>query len=155
VEAAPDSKQLLARLGDNKFNPRQLAFLEGWNEPAPNCHGTATITEDVPGHTAIHVVTDSPGVLLLADSWFEGWEAKVNGQPATVYRADHALRAVKVPAGESNVVFSYHPPALRTGLRLSAAAALGLCVWFGCTWFAAHRRARIVTSTADPSRSAR
>ena len=140
VESAPNPDELLRRLGDDQFNPRELAFLEGWNESALSCRGSATIIEDVPGRTAIRVVTDGPGVLVLADSWFEGWEAQVNGEQSPIFRADHALRAVKAPSGESEVVFTYRPSALSMGLRVSAAAALGLLIWFGCSWVAVRRQ---------------
>jgi len=141
AEPAPSAEELLTRLGDDRFQPAELAYVEGLATPTPVCRGTATFITDVPDHIEIRVVTDGPGVLILADEWFEGWEAAVNGQPVPVLRANHALRAVEVPAGESAVSFHYHPPAMRTGFRLSGVALGVLVLWMGvCMWMARRTR---------------
>lgn len=67
------------------------------------------------------IETDSPGpaLLRLADQWFPGWVASVDGRPVEVLRADYLLRAVPVPAGRHRVEFHYRPPAIRIGLWVS------------------------------------
>jgi hypothetical protein len=39
------------------------------------------------------------GTFVVADSWFRGWSATVNGAPAPLSRANVAFKAVQVPAG--------------------------------------------------------
>ncbi|TMB24176.1 MAG: YfhO family protein, partial [Deltaproteobacteria bacterium] len=57
-----------------------------------------------------------------------GWRAYVDGQPATLHRANLAFRAVAVPAGQHTVAFRYEPRSVRVGLVLTALAG---CVIVG------------------------
>jgi len=66
----------------------------------------------------------------LLDTYFPGWIATVNGQPAKIYQADYNFRAVQLPAGKSTVSFSYQPLSLKVGVVLSVLAMVvlaGMC----------------------------
>ena len=47
----------------------------------------------------LEVRSERPALLVVADNWYPGWRAAVNGEETDVLRAYHALRAVSVPAG--------------------------------------------------------
>jgi hypothetical protein len=92
---------------------------------------SATITDYDLNHVEVRVETPGPALLRLADLWYPDWEARVDGEPAPLYKADYLLRAVPVPAGEHTVSFRFRSPAVRNGLVLSLvslAAALALLV---------------------------
>ena len=74
------------------------------------------------------VEASGPGFLVLADQWAPGWTATVNGVARELERADYAFRLIAVPAGASEVVFSYRPWTVRAGAMLSAATAVMLAV---------------------------
>lgn len=63
------------------------------------------------------------GVLFLSDSYYPGWEAKVNGRKIEIIRAYGAFRAVVVPAGQVEVVFEYKPKSFYLG-----AGIFGVCL---------------------------
>jgi len=67
---------------------------------------------------------DKPGVLVLADTWYPGWKASVDGQDTTILRTNYALRGVYLDAGTHYVEFYFHPQSLYTGLVLSTAALI-------------------------------
>jgi uncharacterized membrane protein YfhO len=46
-----------------------------------------------------------------------------------ILRANHALRGVVVPAGDSSIEFRYEPQSFAWGLRLCALAAVVLLIW--------------------------
>jgi uncharacterized membrane protein YfhO len=89
------------------------------------------ITSYEPDEIRVEASLPQPGFLLLLDTYFPGWTASVNGQPARIYRADYNFRAVWLPAEKSMVRFTYQPNSFRTGVVLSAAGLLVL----GVAWF--------------------
>ncbi len=93
----------------------------------------ATIVRDRPTLVEIEIDAESPGVLVLADTWYPGWEATIDDEPAGVLPANLAVRGVVVPAGRSTVEFRYRPAWLVPGMMLSllAAACLILTLRFG------------------------
>jgi len=98
--------------------------------------GDAGAIEYGPQRSAWRVRTDRAGYLFTGDAYYPGWKAELDGQPTTVYRANLAFRAVRVPAGEHVVVYRYEPTSVRVGLAvaavsLSAVAALLIAAWAG------------------------
>jgi hypothetical protein len=81
------------------------------SEPSPDCGGEAVveITTFESHEVEISVVAESEGVLVLADTWYPGWVAELDGQPVEILRADVAFRGVRVAAGEHSVRFLYEP----------------------------------------------
>lgn len=93
-------------------------------EPGDGHGGTAHITTAQPDRVAVAVRAEGPGYLVLTDTWFPGWDARIDGRERPVLRADHAFRAVAVPAGAHEVEFRYAPGSVRVGLGISVTAAL-------------------------------
>ena len=87
---------------------------------------TAEILEASPNRIAIAAELDAPGYLVLTDLSFPGWRVVVGGQSVRPVRANMAFRAIPLPAGRHEVVFSFQPPGLMLGASVSAAALLVL-----------------------------
>jgi len=66
--------------------------------------------------------------LILRDACFPGWTARVDGVEVPIACEDILFRAVRLPAGAREVVFSYQPASVRIGAALSAA---GIALWLG------------------------
>lgn len=74
----------------------------------------------------LHAKTTAPGYLVLADSYFPGWIAQIDGQDTVIYRADGNFRSIAVPAGEHTVRFKYSPVSFRVGAVLSLLAVIAV-----------------------------
>jgi uncharacterized membrane protein YfhO len=86
--------------------------------------------------TANSVIIDArlacTGMLVLADTWYPGWIATVDGGAVPIYQAYSALRGVVVQQGQHRVEFHYRPASALIGALMSASGIRGACalaVW--------------------------
>lgn len=128
--AATDER--LARLADPALDPRAVVLLEVSpgdeipRGPAP-ASGRAVIASESATEWTIDLQgVDAPALLYVADTYVEGWHAEVDGRAAPVLAADHAFRAIPVPAGARTVTLRYRPAAFRYGAAISLAALVCL-----------------------------
>ncbi|MBN1311435.1 MAG: YfhO family protein [Anaerolineae bacterium] len=81
--------------------------------------GQATITASQPEHVTVDVQAHEDAYLVLSDAWYPGWEATVDGDPVEILRANGLFRAVPVPEGKHQVIFTYHSRMLTIGAIVS------------------------------------
>jgi uncharacterized membrane protein YfhO len=70
-------------------------------------------------------------VLVLTDTWYPGWKAKVDGREVPVEQVNYVLRGVPIGAGTHVVEFTYEPLSWRIGWITSVLALLGLAAALG------------------------
>ena len=134
AEVVDDEEATLARLASPRHDPRRSVLLaspprDGWlgeRPPAGRRGGYVGMASSQGETVVLRVDADVPGFAVLTDQFAPGWTATVDGEPAEVLRANHAFRAVRVPAGRSTVRFVYRPDALYRGAAVSGAALLAL-----------------------------
>lgn len=73
---------------------------------------------------------EGPGFLVLADQYFPGWKAFIDGKETDVYRVNGILRGVVVPGGAHRIEFVYYPLAVYTSSIVSLVALLAMGVAF-------------------------
>ncbi len=149
LHVLPDDDAVLTALADRSFPPRAAALVVAADAPAD----APAAPVDVPAR-AVRFVTDHATVvevdvaagaapwLVLTDTFLPGWSASVDGASVPIVRANHALRAVRLPAERCTVRFEYGAPGLATGFVLAGIAALLLLL------FAAHHRRRAAAASA-------
>ncbi len=140
VAVAADDAAALATLADPSFEPAgQVVLLAdelaaaGLLEQAVQLASPTTSNGiEVVSYQAeqidLDVTLEAPGVLVLADTWYPGWQATVDGEPAALLRANYLFRAVLLPAGQHKVLFEYRPTTLSRGAGISLAALLLLMI---------------------------
>lgn len=71
-------------------------------------------------HLVIDYKTSAPGLLVLAEAWYPGWTARLNGtSELMVLPVNGWMRGIKVPAGNNRVVLSYRPTHWWIGLLIT------------------------------------
>jgi uncharacterized membrane protein YfhO len=87
--------------------------------------------------------------VLLADTFYPGWTATVDGAPAPIYRADYVLRAVFVSAGNHEIEFRFMPRSFRLGAEVSA-GTIAVLVLLGI-WSRVRQPATVLRSPSARS----
>jgi hypothetical protein len=100
------------------FDPTKTVLLDG----TPEIAGTAVESAAIEGASSIvrlrhyentiveiEVEAGREGFVVLNDVWHPWWRAEVDGNPATIYRANVLFRAVRVRPGRHVVRFEFRP----------------------------------------------
>lgn len=69
-----------------------------------------------------------PGVVIVSDAFYPGWQAFVDGAPVPIVRADCFFRAVRLEPGTHTVVLRYVPRSFALGASISLTTLLLVCV---------------------------
>jgi hypothetical protein len=131
-------EEALAALADPSFDPKTTAIIQkpefkivslGPREPLSSAP-SIKIIEDKRNSVVIETETGGEGYLVLSDNYYPGWRAYIDGIETELYRANHTMRAVKLPVGSHVVSFNFDPLMLRISMyvSLAAAAIVALCL---------------------------
>ena len=121
-------EEALDLLASGAVDPRETALLE--EEPPDldvadnDSHDHASVTSYEAGRIALETSTGAAALLVLSEVYYPAWKAYVDGERVPLYRADHLLRAVPVPAGEHTVELRYESWTLRLGTAVSLLTGL-------------------------------
>ena len=127
LAGAPDVGELVRRLGAETDFLRR-AHVVGSDEEFSGSARILAYAKPRPEEIRIRVSAESPRVLVIPETTDGGWTARGNGAALPTLTANGAFLAVRVPAGETEIVCRYTPPGLRAGTAISAGSAgiLGL-----------------------------
>lgn len=93
----------------------------------PSIASPVTISRYDPERVELSAHVEGQGVVLvLSDAWYPGWEARVDGQPTPVLRADGLFRAIRITPGDHEVVFTYRSRPFEIGLIISLVSLVAL-----------------------------
>ncbi len=71
--------------------------------------GDVKIDDYRPDMVTLSVRFKSTGFVVLADQFYPGWKAYVDGKESKIYKTNGVQRGVIIPAGEHRLVFKYVP----------------------------------------------
>jgi hypothetical protein len=93
--------------------------------PSP---GRVDIVSFDPERVVLEFDASAPSLLVLAEAWYPGWSATVDGAPAALVPANAWMRGVPVPAGRHQVELRFRSRWLVPGALLSLLTAVGLAL---------------------------
>jgi hypothetical protein len=94
--------------------------------PGSGQPGSVAVTEYTPGHIVLNVNAAHTSLLVVAESYYPGWRATIDGQPATILRANYLSQGLVMSQGKHTVEFSYEPDSFRNGALISLAGLASL-----------------------------
>jgi hypothetical protein len=132
-----EDKRALAEMQRNDWNPAQIALLANGGAPldaggAQRDDESARIVSYQPERVVIAARVRADAYLILADAWYPGWIARVDGVEAPLQRADLIFRAVRLAPGDHQIEFEYRPTWFYVGAAISAIALVivaAIFVW--------------------------
>jgi hypothetical protein len=134
VFVEPDRLRTYDRLETADFDPTQMAVsADALEIPATTPAAIpATISWDRFDLNRIELTVraPSPGLLVVAEMYYPGWHALVDGREAPIHKIDNVFRGVALPQGESRVVFVYRPMSVYAGGVITLLCFAGVIVWF-------------------------
>lgn len=123
VRGVPGLEEAFAAVQEE--DPRRTVVIEGGTSGCADAPPTddTRIREYRDRH--VWIEASGPGTLVLADSWYPGWTATVDGAPVEIQKADVVYRGVPLGPGPHTVQFDYDPGLPARLLPLSAVLAIG------------------------------
>jgi len=139
---ADGGEEVFATSDGLKLYRRPDARPRAWAIHAQPC-GTpdrVELIEHAADRLAIRADLACDGTVILSDTFYPGWRARVDHRPAEIAAANGAMRAVAVPRGNHTVTMRYRPASVYLGAALTL---LGI----GAALLIARRKLRCEIST--------
>ncbi|MBP6447505.1 MAG: hypothetical protein KA341_11920 [Saprospiraceae bacterium] len=105
-------------------------YIEGLS---PSKNGKISLKSYHPTKLTYEADLSQPGLAVFSEIWYGpdlGWQASINGKPVEHIRANYCLRALKLPAGKSEITFAFEPKSYYAGEKISAISSIALLMLF-------------------------
>lgn len=128
AKVEPKDDDALGLLSSPGFDPSKtvvLAEAPGLALPGPGiAPSKAVYTREGTDKMLIEASIDKPGILFISEVLYPGWKVKVDGVPERILRANVALSAVPLEAGNHSVEMYFDPDSHKLGAGISATTLL-------------------------------
>jgi hypothetical protein len=111
-------KQEMAEIGQSEFSPGKVMIRQYDTDQV-------VVDADFAGR----------GFMILADQYYPGWRATVDGTRTPIYRVNGMLRGIVIPPGRHIITFEYRPVKIYTAAAFSGVVLLGCFVALGTSVF--------------------
>lgn len=142
AEARKDARQVLSAMTEG--DPQVLYVEASVSEPAVACRQGDSPQVQWREQSDLRYVAEinsaCMGWLYVADAYYPGWQARVDGQKVDLYPAQVLGKAVRFPAGNSVVEIEYRPLSFYISAVLSGFAWLVVLAWLGFAAVTIRRR---------------
>ena len=106
-----------------------------------------SFTYDTHGFDA-RIVLDREKLVYFSVPFCAGWTAEVNGVPTDIEQVNYGMMAVRCPAGDVSIHFSYETAWLKVGKTATAAGAVILVVYLVAAYFIFDKKERAAKAAA-------
>ena len=128
ISVEQDKQKIVDKIFDPNFNLGKTVIVEK-QPPLELTSATSTPEANLISYglnkVLIKTKSDNNNVLLLSDNFYPGWKSYIDGVSTEIYRANYSFRAVFVPKGQHEVIFSFEPDTVKLGSRISLLSIMG------------------------------
>lgn len=126
----------------SKFISQHPLYIDSSNPKSEITHSSDT-------NVTIATANEQDALLILADTSYPGWIAKVDNKETHIFTANFTQRAIFVPKGEHTITFHYEPASITYGM-LGSLGFIALTVGLGVFQFFSvrHRIEQIIPQRA-------
>ena len=82
------------------------------------------VVKDTDTEILLKTKSDKKAILVISDSYYRGWRAKIDGKDAKILPANINQRALIVPAGENEIRLYYQPTSFYLGVFIALLSIL-------------------------------
>ncbi|MDP3988175.1 MAG: YfhO family protein [Candidatus Levybacteria bacterium] len=106
LKKAESNYQAINLVFDDNINLSKTAIVEGFvSEKKGLMAGRVKILQYSENKVVIQTENKTEGFLVLTDSFYPSWHAKIDSTQTRIYRTDYNFRGVFVPKGEHKIIF--------------------------------------------------
>ena len=133
IEAMPDASNVIEKLSDPSFDPRETVLTEAppshalptSNIPAAEL-GTARVTYRGGTSVVIEAEAKAGCALVLSDAYYPGWTATIDGEETQIFPAYSVFRGICLPTGRHQIAFTYMPATFKAGMAASITTLIAI-----------------------------
>jgi hypothetical protein len=149
-----DAAGTLSALAAPEFDPRRTVFLPPETRAVVTVANASpakvSVRQFLPHKVQLEVEASEAALVVIAQSFYHNWQARVDDRPVRLLRANHAFQALQVPAGRHQVTLEYADRMFCYGAR---ASLLSTAIWVAL-WIWARRRPQRPSLSGIPGSSA-
>lgn len=146
---SPDAEMAaLDSLDTRRFAVADSKFRKVLGNNPKHPSDTIFMTSYAPNRLVYKSKTAAPATAVFSEVYFPwGWTATVNGKEAEIGRVNYVLRALQLPAGNNEIIFTFDPQSLKTTNSIGIASVIAIYIICGaaCVWLFVRYRKRKTT----------
>ena len=124
IRVIKNGNERLSALNEPSFAPSRVALLEETPSSPfspPDSNSTARVIAYSPNELTIETSVSRPALLVVSEPFYpKGWQATLgNGERLPIYKTNHILRSVVVPAGKHTVTMEFQPSTYHQSVWIS------------------------------------
>ncbi|MFC1543511.1 YfhO family protein [Candidatus Neomarinimicrobiota bacterium] len=131
VEVKATAEEVLALLSEPGYNPEEVVYIiqtDQTDVPVASSAGRQCRVLEAAwqaNHIRLRVAASESAFLVLSEVYYPGgWQARIDGESATIHEVNTVLRGVTVPAGTHEITMDFEPADVRLGRLISSLSLL-------------------------------
>ncbi|MGC8879523.1 MAG: YfhO family protein [Anaerolineae bacterium] len=130
ARSVPDQAAAWEAVHAPEFDPALEVIVEGGSDLNVTAPRPADIRLDRYALNTLQLRVDmsAEGYLVLSENWYPGWQARVDGEPQAIWRANYAFRALHLSAGQHYVEMYFAPRSWMLGLAITCLTLVSVLI---------------------------